>query len=313
MKNRLSFMLLCLLLIVSLTGCNSSNYKKAMSMYDSGQYDEAEVAFAALGDYEDSAAMILECRYQKAIILLNSGDYESAISVFETISDYKDANDKISHAKREIMYENYGNVIDLLDGSIWYFNGGSNSTVKSISFSDRAIIKEVSFDGNGKHTKTPEYYSYLIDETAITLTGRLGDELVIPYKIESSSLLLDDGKYLTQNQVDDGLQGYWTERYTNTFLIVGEHEYNIYFNKGQVTSESASEAAFGNAGEYYYYGPYKGTYEFKFGELSIKMNDKFADGNEWYFNVVNGDVVAIHNGRVCSRGNGLPGQNGYEF
>ena len=40
-----------------LTGCDSSDYKKATELYESGNYDEAYEAFTELGDYKDSANM----------------------------------------------------------------------------------------------------------------------------------------------------------------------------------------------------------------------------------------------------------------
>jgi hypothetical protein len=47
---------------VCLTGCKSDDYKAAVSLYDSGDYAAAVSAFAALGDYKDSADRAAEAK-----------------------------------------------------------------------------------------------------------------------------------------------------------------------------------------------------------------------------------------------------------
>lgn len=53
--------LIVLVMILSLAGCDSSKYKEAMQMYERGEYAEAKEIFLELGDYEDSASMVKQC------------------------------------------------------------------------------------------------------------------------------------------------------------------------------------------------------------------------------------------------------------
>lgn len=59
---------LCLILAVvtvfALAGCESSDYKKAQELYESGDYAAAQEIFADLGDYEDSEKMVDDCHQQ---------------------------------------------------------------------------------------------------------------------------------------------------------------------------------------------------------------------------------------------------------
>jgi hypothetical protein len=106
--------------------------------------------------------------------------------------------------------------------------------------------------------------------------------------------------------VDAGLQGYWEVRTSSSF---GENEYHIYFDNGSVQSESAAESLFGSNGEYFYYGPYTGTYTLNFGGLDTEMDH----GDNWFFNIIDGTVTLLHYATVCSPSYGFPGQYGYSF
>ena len=67
--------ILCLCLVLALClclcSCKSSDYKKAMSLYEAGEYEQAIAAFEALADYKDSVQKIDECKYGAAVILTN--------------------------------------------------------------------------------------------------------------------------------------------------------------------------------------------------------------------------------------------------
>lgn len=57
---------LMIAVMFSITGCNSSDYKKAAQLMADGDYAAASEMFKALGDYEDSADQAKECDYQIA-------------------------------------------------------------------------------------------------------------------------------------------------------------------------------------------------------------------------------------------------------
>ena len=114
---------------------NSSNYKRAVTLTDSGKYDEAEAMFKELGDYKDSQEMIRYIKaeklfekgeydkaeaifkelgqeekfkdklYQQAEKIFESGDYNKATALFEELGDYKDSKDKV-YQYAENLFEN---------------------------------------------------------------------------------------------------------------------------------------------------------------------------------------------------------------
>ena len=73
--------------------------------------------------------------------------------------------------------------------------------------------------------------------------------------------------------------------------------------------EEAAEAMNGAPGEYYYYGPYEGTYTIGDGTFVTDADH----GDRYFFNVYEGEVNVFHYGSEMKRGEGLPGQDGYVF
>lgn len=74
--------ILLLALVGVLSGCDSSDYKEAVSLYESGNYIESMGKFEALGDYENSRDLLEQCRYDYAKMLLENGDYINAREQF---------------------------------------------------------------------------------------------------------------------------------------------------------------------------------------------------------------------------------------
>ena len=56
-----------------------NNYNNAVRLMESGQYQEASDAFAALGTYSDAAKRVYEPFYEQGKALLSAGNYEAAI------------------------------------------------------------------------------------------------------------------------------------------------------------------------------------------------------------------------------------------
>ena len=79
------------MMVFLLTGCNSSDYKKALQLYEDGQYEEAISAFEALGDYKDSADQIVVCRYAMANAMIEEGSFAEALPILRELGDYEDA------------------------------------------------------------------------------------------------------------------------------------------------------------------------------------------------------------------------------
>lgn len=221
-----------------------------------------------------------------------------------------DARGKLADAAADRA--KYSDIIQALtetDG--WYFNGGSDTTLNKISFTeDTATIAQVYYDGNGKHDNGSNDFEYLIDDNAINVTLADGSNLEITYQLNGDSLVLGNHGYMTIEEIDAGLQGYWNCRYSSTTLgSTQTSEQNILIDNGSLTSETASSVLGGAKGDYYYYGPYYGSYVLNFGGFDTELHR----GGNWFFNIIEGNVTLLYYDHVCSHGSGLPGENGYSF
>lgn len=80
----------CIITTLAFTGCKGNDYKKAVSLYENGDYQSAYEKFEKLDDYKDSAEYKKKCKHELGIELFNSGDYLSAYDVFYSLADYWD-------------------------------------------------------------------------------------------------------------------------------------------------------------------------------------------------------------------------------
>lgn len=110
------------------------DYKKAAKLLADDDYDAAKAIFSTLGSYENSADQVKECDYQKAEELFNQEKYEEALEIYETISEYRESETRIATANNKILYQKYGDVIDLLKEGAWFFSSGSVNVVNRLMF-----------------------------------------------------------------------------------------------------------------------------------------------------------------------------------
>lgn len=106
MKKSVSFALI-VLLVLSLAGCKSSDYKQAVSAMDQGQYSQAAVTLEALGDYKDSIELLHKCNYALAEQSFESGDYAGAKLAFQALADYKDSANYIKKCDYNLAVDAY--------------------------------------------------------------------------------------------------------------------------------------------------------------------------------------------------------------
>jgi hypothetical protein len=243
--------------------------------------------------------------YNEAIELMNNGNYEQAIVLLEELGDYEDAAAKLAEA------QNKNNIVKALNEGVWYFEADSVNAVNRLLFSDgKATITQAFFDGNGYHeSSTVTNLTYKITDAEIVLVKEDLSEIKVAYTVDDNGVKLDDA-YFTPEMIEDGIQGYWKLR-KSSFLLgrLLTNEYNIYFNKGNVESESAAEARGYDDGSYYYYGPYEGTYTIDFGKFETNMDH----GDQWFFRIDEGEVQVMHYGDACTKSDKLPGEDGYSF
>ena len=313
LKKRIAILLVITIVIsFALTGCGKGgNYKKATSLFDDGKYQEAAEIFVKLGDYEDSAEMANKCRYEAAKALFDAGSYEEARSAFSDLGEYEKSQEYLADCDHQIMLQKYADVFAALDGKTWYFNGGADNILNSITFSgESTTISQVYFDGNYKHENGSNEHQFIVDDQNLIITMEDGSELKIAYDFSNQTINLNKNEYATIEEIEEGIQGYWKDQNDETIIgIRTVTEKNIYINHGKIISEKAALANGSTSGEYYYYGPYEGTYTLNFGGFDTDM----MHGGEWFFNIVDGEIVLLNCDRVCTKTDKLPGQNGYKF
>ena len=81
-----AFAVLCVNVIIP-----NTKYNNAISLMESGQYDEAYSAFVELGDYSNATEQLLEVRYRQACSYLDNKDFDNALKVFSQLGSYSDA------------------------------------------------------------------------------------------------------------------------------------------------------------------------------------------------------------------------------
>jgi len=92
------------------------NYEAAVALFESESYEEAQEAFAALGDYRDSGVYVEKCtnlisgaedaealakKYKTAVTAMKKGDYKACITLFTAIGNYKSSKKYLKKCKKE--------------------------------------------------------------------------------------------------------------------------------------------------------------------------------------------------------------------
>lgn len=92
-------------LIVTMTGCEKLDYRKAIGLYNTGNYEAAADIFSALGDYENASELYTDCQYWIAAKLAEQGDFESALPRFVQLGDYRNSPQWVTECKYQIAVE----------------------------------------------------------------------------------------------------------------------------------------------------------------------------------------------------------------
>lgn len=75
-----------------------ADYRRAGLLLDAGDVEGASALYASLGDYEDAPQQVTHCAYLTANALLEEGKLEEARAAFEALGDYQDAPAKAQQA-----------------------------------------------------------------------------------------------------------------------------------------------------------------------------------------------------------------------
>lgn len=122
---KLIVLILALVMVLTLTACDSQDYKKAMGLYEEGDYVSARAIFVELADYENSAEMVRNCDYGIAVENMENGNFQEAFEQFKALGDFQDSVENARKCAWNIVYNHMGE---------------GNNTIKSLGNSQYAII-----------------------------------------------------------------------------------------------------------------------------------------------------------------------------
>lgn len=196
----------------------------------------------------------------------------------------------------------------------WYVNGGSDTTMNILQFSENTVkISQIVYDAkNGRHPNAGNDYPYILNKEGITITLIDGSELKISFAASGNRLILNDHEYWSATEVDEGLQGYWKyrEREMTLWGVYVEREEHVYLGDGMMKYEFATEGINLNKGEYYYYGPYEASYTLGLACFETDL----SHGGDFSFNIIDNIPVLLYDKKVFERTEEkFPGKQGYKF
>lgn len=229
-------------LSVSLCGCNSIDYKKAESLMEDNNVQDALVLYQGLeeeGGYKDSADKVKECTYILAANAFETMDYNKAYELYSSLGDYKDSDDlkkKAGYALANLFAanDNYQNAY-LLFSELGDYEQSIDLASKCVSYMfENAVVGDSVFYGH-------------YEQDGITDNGSEPIQWVVMASDGSSVLLLSE--YILEKKAFDSYSHYWEESDLRDWL--NSSFFNNAFSEDErntiqkmITSENTSDYVF---------------------------------------------------------------------
>lgn len=234
MKKVLS-LILPFVMLAMLTGRDSSDYKKATDLYEDGKYEEAIVLFLELGDYEDSADLLMQCRYEYAKVLFDDCKYADAREQFQKLEQTEEINQYLrlsAWGMLQTYVEENGPIIDEVET---FDPAGSEEIVATYNVSNRrgALTIQTQMTSNKKQT----------DGLFYIRVGSSADTKIV-FNMETDCVNVNsDYNYEMENNVNSGpsskkhyvgsaiwnIHDFYADGDVNDFVEVVEGEFNLGF------------------------------------------------------------------------------------
>ena len=138
MKKTIAILLL-VCICAGLCACESTDYKKAISLFNDREYESALTIFESIEDYKDSAEYVNECKYNLALEMIENGKYDSAMTILSDLGEYKDCLDLVSFTKWNLLYQYISNN----GGTISFQIGNSNKEKLNLDTNDNGSINVI--------------------------------------------------------------------------------------------------------------------------------------------------------------------------
>ena len=95
-------LVLILSILLSMTGCEALDYRKAVEQYNIGNFDAAAQSFSALGEYEDSRELAVLSQYWAALTRMEKGKFSEALPLFLELGDYEDSPQRVTECQYQM-------------------------------------------------------------------------------------------------------------------------------------------------------------------------------------------------------------------
>lgn len=109
MKNRffksLAALSLALVFCICMTGCSQQTYRKAINLYNKGEFDAAATLFSELDGYKDSGELQTLSRYWEAITMMEAGEFSQALPRFIKLGAYEDSAERAAECKYQMAVD----------------------------------------------------------------------------------------------------------------------------------------------------------------------------------------------------------------
>lgn len=155
MKKKIA-LVLALLLVLTLSGCKSDDYKSALNAMDAGDYVAAAQQLEALGDYKESQQMLKQCKYALAVEDFNNQNYEAAVEKFQALGDYIDASNYVSRAEDGLLQQKivgswHSEALDFTEMFLSNIESGMEGLSDTLREQDISLkmTMDVTFRGDG--------------------------------------------------------------------------------------------------------------------------------------------------------------------
>ena len=162
---KLICLLLAVMMVMAMTACGDENkkpYEEAVAAYNNGYYEEAANKLAALGDYEDAAAMLASITAEKSGVTttVTAADGEVTTTTEYVFKDGNLIKENITYADGTVIknYYKYNDEGLCTSETLNDLEGGK--TVINHFYEDGMKIRSIRTNPN----KTTDTYEYTSDE-----------------------------------------------------------------------------------------------------------------------------------------------------
>ena len=159
---RVLIILITLALMLLLCGCKSLDYKKAVELYNAGDYDAAQTVFESLEDYKDSKKYLGDIRqiritrtYNEAVALYEQKEYYNAYELFKTVHAYENSSKYIAELE-PILFNEAEQAFNIGD---WKTAENYFKTLKQSGYADNQIEEYLLFMRNPEEYIGKSLYS----------------------------------------------------------------------------------------------------------------------------------------------------------